>query len=265
LAFIRCFFTYINPTSLTLLCSANSHACTHHHHHNHPPPPNHHHHHPLTTTTTTTTTHSPPPRPLQVSSTSATEAEKRREAKRQEELRRKEEQASAAAAQADVDDGFQEIGKQGKKKKDRSKISFGKDEEITHELVQRTLISIVSQRGKKGTKISDQQKMLRQLRLIANNNGLGEGVDAVISLQIINSHFDNVKSVSAVMDDASWRTAHDDMIELVALLDRTPHMRVGADIPEDEEVIDCTGMADKQCVYPPPPTTTHTHKQQQQQ
>jgi hypothetical protein len=119
-----------------------------------------------------------------VSSTSASEADKRREIKRQEELRRKTEQAESTATTADLDDGFQEIGKAGKKKKDRTKITFGKDEEITITLVMRTLLQIVSQRGKKGVKISDQQKMLRQLRLIANNHNLGEGVDAVIQMQV---------------------------------------------------------------------------------
>eukprot|EP00036_Acanthoecidae_sp_10tr_P008323 CAMPEP_0182919282 /NCGR_PEP_ID=MMETSP0105_2-20130417/2603_1 /TAXON_ID=81532 ORGANISM="Acanthoeca-like sp., Strain 10tr" /NCGR_SAMPLE_ID=MMETSP0105_2 /ASSEMBLY_ACC=CAM_ASM_000205 /LENGTH=1048 /DNA_ID=CAMNT_0025056443 /DNA_START=122 /DNA_END=3270 /DNA_ORIENTATION=- len=185
---------------------------------------------------------------IQVSSTSATEAEKRREAKRQEELRRQAEAAAAAAASADLDDGFEEIGKAGKKKKDRTKIQFSKDEEITVALVMRTLLQIVSQRGKKGTKISDQQKMLRQLRLIALNNNLGEGIDAVIHKQIISSHFDNIKAVAAHMEDGAWRTTHDDMVELVALLDRTPHLRIGADIPEEEEVIECGPKEEKQFV-----------------
>lgn len=159
----------------------------------------------------------------QVSTTSATEAVKRREAKRQEELRKKQE---AEAAQAELDDGFQEIGKAGKMKKDRTKIQFRQDEQITTALVMSTLLQIVSQRGKKGTKIADQQKMLRQLRLIALNNSLGEGVDAVILLQVCFSFLgiDDTSSNNRTLPfRSSIRTS-----TTLRLFPRTWKMRLGA-------------------------------------
>lgn len=80
--------------------------------------------------------------------------------------------------------GFEEIGKKGKKKKDRTKLTFAKDEEINVGLCLKTLHNIVAQRGKKGTRVADQQMLLRQLRKIADDNKLGEGLSALIHLQV---------------------------------------------------------------------------------
>lgn len=166
--------------------------------------------------------------------------EKEKSAKdlRQEENARKSAAAEEAArAAADADDGFSEVGKQGKTKKDK-KAMFAKGEEVTIEACLEKLQEFIKTRGKRGTKIREQMGQLRALLVVVQANNLGVGLIAKISLEVIATHFDSANSVAGFMDDAAWRCCHDDLVELLNLLRDSPNLKLQVDLDNDNEVLE---------------------------
>eukprot|EP00040_Diaphanoeca_grandis_P002334 m.21305 g.21305 ORF g.21305 m.21305 type:complete len:981 (+) comp13342_c0_seq1:129-3071(+) len=153
-------------------------------------------------------------------------AERARRAREAEEKNLREEQ----------EDQFEKVDRK-KKKKDR-KIVFSKDEEITIALCLKKLQHVVEQRGKKGVLMTDQMIQLRYLRMKTEEAKLGDGVNALIQLQLIGSHFDNIKAVAGHMDDKSWRCCHDDIMYLLQMAKRNKKLIISNNVGEDDEELE---------------------------
>ncbi|ESO09399.1 hypothetical protein HELRODRAFT_109647 [Helobdella robusta] len=113
---------------------------------------------------------------------------------------------------------------------------FGKDVEITHDVVRKKLSELVAGRGKKGTDRSMQIDLLIDLRKIAKDHNLGEPLDCKILFCIIASIFDYNPSVAASMKVDMWEKCLFYIKELLKILnDNIGVIIVGEYIGDDAE------------------------------
>lgn len=81
---------------------------------------------------------------------------------------------------------------------------FGKDVEITHEVILKKLMEIISARGKRGTDRNEQIELLKELRTIASQQNLGPAVDMKILFNIIAAVFDYNPTIASCMKNEMW-------------------------------------------------------------
>lgn len=83
-------------------------------------------------------------------------------------------------------------------------VSFGKDEEITHDAIMKKLNEIIAMRGKRGTNRRDQLECLKILRTFVEKQNLGVGLDIKILLIQIAVSFDYHHKGNECLKPETW-------------------------------------------------------------
>eukprot|EP00126_Sphaerothecum_destruens_P015153 Sdes_comp9074_c0_seq1m524 len=120
-------------------------------------------------------------------------------------------------------------------KTDIEKPLFPENVEVTHDLVSKKLLEIVSQRGKKSTDKEEQLSVLRRLRIIADESKLGLAMSTKILLHIISASFDSVASIAQHMSSEKWHGCLTDMNELLETFEKHPALSLCESVSEEEE------------------------------
>ncbi|CAF3629750.1 unnamed protein product [Rotaria sordida] len=138
--------------------------------------------------------------------------------------------------QVQPSDDEDEEGKDSAPRQDIQKlVSFGKDEEITHEAILKKLNEIIAMRGKRGTNRRDQLECLKILRLYVEKQNLGVGLDIKILLIQIAVSFDYHHKGNECLKPETWTRALDYIEELLTLLTKNENVQISENISEEAE------------------------------
>ncbi|CAF0832422.1 unnamed protein product [Adineta steineri] len=114
-------------------------------------------------------------------------------------------------------------------------VSFGKDEEITHDAILKKLNDIIAMRGKRGTNRRDQLECLKILRLYVEKQNLGVGLDIKILLIQIAVSFDYHHKGNECLKPDTWTRVLDYIDELLTLLTKHDEVQLSENITEEAE------------------------------
>lgn len=134
------------------------------------------------------------------------------------------------------DDEDEDGGKETVSRQDVQKlVSFGKDEEITHDAILKKLNDIIAMRGKRGTNRRDQLECLKILRMYVEKQNLGVGIDIKILLVEIAVSFDYHHKGNDWLKPETWTRALAFIEELLELLTKNPDVQISENISEEAE------------------------------
>ncbi|XP_022096301.1 eukaryotic translation initiation factor 3 subunit C-like isoform X2 [Acanthaster planci] len=151
-------------------------------------------------------------------------------------LQRRKEREARRAKQEEEEEGDEEWTKVTKGLP-ISKVMFDKGTEITHSLVIKKLHEIVSARGRKGTNRKEQIELLRELRAIASQNGLGVAIDLKVLFNITAAIFDYNPNVATCMKPDMWAKCLDCITEMLEIQKQNSDITINENVPEDAETL----------------------------
>lgn len=122
--------------------------------------------------------------------------------------------------------------------REKSRQLFPKDTEINHQAILKKLQEILAVRGKKSTDKPDQVGYFKELKKISEKHNLGAGLSLKITFNIMAAIFDSSPSTDAALKPEMWKSAVEEIQNILTILEETESIQVADNIADDAENVE---------------------------
>lgn len=165
-----------------------------------------------------------------------------KEKKEKKERKKKEPRAEKKERIDKGGEGWTEVGGGGHAK---TKITFPKDTEITHEVILRKFHEILAVRGKKGTDRTEQIDYFTELRKISDEHNLGVGLSIKLLFNVASAVLDSSTGTDVALKPEMWIKLLDTVQEIFDLLQKNPEIEEADFLVEDNLVEDAVTLLER--------------------